>query len=139
VSLTLIQFDLLLPARLTDRRVVAASGCWEWTGWHNDLGYGYVCWNGRDKPVHRVVMQVLGRVRDDQDVDHLCLHKECWNPEHLEAVSHQENMRRHYALKTECVHGHDYTDPANVYTRPNGRRLCRICALEQGRARRAAR
>lgn len=29
--------------------------------------------------------------------------------------------------KTECKRGHDLTDPANVKTKANGERQCRIC------------
>lgn len=100
-----------------------------WRGWHNNLGYGYVRWQGRDRPVHRVVMEELGRVEQGQDVDHLCRNVGCCNPDHLEGVSHRENIRRGRAgTKTSCKIGHDWTNPSNVYVRRDGRRWCAECA-----------
>ena len=119
----------LLPDRLLARRVIRTDACWEWAGWHNNLGYSYVYWEGRDRPVHRVVMEFLERVTEGQDVDHLCHNVGCWNPEHLEGVSHAENIRRgRAATKTTCNYGHDWTDPRNVYVRKDGRRWCAACA-----------
>jgi hypothetical protein len=68
--------------------------------------------------------------------------RSCWNPEHLEAVTHEENIRRglwgpeatkHRAeLRTHCKNGHLY-DEATTSIRPNGRRRCRSCRNERYR------
>lgn len=132
--------DFLIPDRLMAKRVIK-DGCWEWTGWHNNLGYGYISWNGQDRPVHRLIMELLGRVPDpDFDVDHLCRNPGCWDPDHLEAVPHQVNIRRgKAATKTACKYGHDWNDPHNVRTRRTGERYCAECDRQQCRERYARR
>lgn len=35
------------------------------------------------------------------ELDHLCRNKSCVRPDHLEAVTHRENMRRAYAAERE--------------------------------------
>jgi len=117
-----------LPARLAER-IDASGACWTWDGWHNDAGYPYVHWDGRDQPVHRVVWTLLvGPIADGLELDHLCVNPPCVNPAHHEAVTHAENQRRISERQTSCRReGHDWTDPRNVRTRPNGRRYCAVC------------
>lgn len=80
-------------------------------------------------------------------VDHRCRRRNCVNPEHLEAVTQQTNVRRGtspaaaHARQTQCVNGHDLTDPANVRmcyppSAPNGKRKCRTCERIRDRGRR---
>jgi len=128
-----------LPDRIASR-IEVADGCWTWVGWHNDAGYPYVHWDGRDQPVHRVVYELLvGPIPDGLELDHLCVNPACVRPDHQEPVTHAENQRRIAERQTACRRaGHDWTDSANVYTRPNGRRACRACATSDQRARRAA-
>lgn len=38
-----------------------------------------------------------GKISDELTIDHLCENKGCVNPEHLEAVTREENGRRHNA------------------------------------------
>lgn len=77
-------------------KVEQAEGCWEWMGWHNDQGYGYISWDGREQPVHRVVLELTTgkRIPEGLQVDHLCRNRGCCNPKHLEVVTHAENIRR---------------------------------------------
>lgn len=142
MSLDLTVTDL--PERLAFRIVIAQNGCWEWLGWHNDKGYGYVRWEGRDQPVHRVIMSI---VRGEPiprvlDVDHICRNVGCCrpHPSHLEVVTHQVNIKRGVAgQKTSCNYGHDWTDPKNVRIRRNGRRYCAECDRQSCRKRYALR
>jgi hypothetical protein len=66
------------------------------------------------------------------ELDHLCRNKGCCNPEHLEIVTHEENMHRYAATVTHCPAGHPYS-PENTYSqqpsarRPWVNRFCRIC------------
>lgn len=56
-------------------------------------------------------------------------------PEHLEPVTHAENMARSVqssASLTHCKRGHPFTD-ANTYRRPSGGRSCRQCTTEHQR------
>lgn len=115
--------------------------CWIWTAATAGRGkwtYGIISHDGRMQMAHRVSYEVLvGPIPEGLDVDHLCRHTLCINPDHIEPVTHQENIRRGYALKplvTSCKHGHEYT-PENTYSklRPGGTttRECRTCRREQ--------
>lgn len=73
------------------------GGCWNWTGSINGSGGGYPLFTiaGRQRLAHRVSLRFFkGDFDDDRVVDHLCRNSRCVNPEHLEAVSHDENMAR---------------------------------------------
>jgi len=113
--------DLLATPERTDR------GCLLWTGWLNDDGYGYIRFNGRDQPAHRVAYELaIGPIPTGHEVDHSCQVRACIEPTHLEAVTHAENQRRIRGRKTHCVHGHPRI-PENIRTRPNGRTYCAEC------------
>ncbi len=103
--------------------------CWTWTG-YVDRGYGKIGVGGRRgrvRRVHRLGWELLvGPVPDDLTLDHLCRNRACWNPDHLEPVTAEENNRRGVQAKTHCIHGHEYTEE-NTYRRPDGTRLCRVC------------
>lgn len=76
---------------------------------------------------HRLAYaRVNGAIPEGLEIDHVCRNKQCVNPLHLEAVTHNENIRRRYADYTHCVNGHEYT-PENTYIRTNGYRDCRVC------------
>lgn len=128
--------------RLADKFEIADSGCWLWTAAKNPAGYGVVSRDRRARLAHRVVYEVVvGPIPDGSDLDHLCSTPACIHPDHLEPVSHGENMRRAYwATRTHCPSGHPY-DEANTYHRPErpGRecRACRRAALKRLHGRRA--
>jgi hypothetical protein len=51
----------------------------------------------------------------------------CCNPEHLEAVTQVENLRRQQMAITHCRRGHEFT-PENTYVPPGtSKRQCRAC------------
>lgn len=129
--------------------IPADGGCWEWNGATNNRGYGVVQM-GRGigiALVHRVVYEAfVGPIPEGLTIDHLCANSTCVNPQHLEAVTKSENVRRqwqagradpmrHNREKTHCPRGHPYDD-ANTY-RNAGRRSCRACMKLQT-AKRAA-
>jgi len=122
--------------RIRSRVTVTESGCWEFNGCRIKQGYGRISWNQRLWLTHRVTYTVtVGAIPDDLEIDHLCKNKTCCNPDHLEAVTRSENLRRgtqwHHTVaretsKAHCPAGHTY-DPENTYITPQGHRQCRKC------------
>jgi hypothetical protein len=138
-----------LAAPVVDRiiKLVDFTGdCWLWQGDQVRGGYGRVSTgqvNGRSKrgPVHRVLWEALvGPIPDGLELDHLCRDARCVNPDHLEPVTHQENVLRSdnaaaiNARKTHCVNGHAL-EGHNIYVPPKrpDRRYCRTCQNQRGR------
>lgn len=115
--------------------------CWLFDSWHNSAGYPYISVEGRDRPAHRVIFSMMtGTDLDGLDFDHVCRNVACVRPDHHDAVSHAENMTRLSHAQKKCRRaGHDWSDPRNVRTRPNGRRYCAECDRINLRARYAAR
>lgn len=115
-----------------------SNWCWEWK---NAKIYGYFRLNGKKTVCHKISYQLfIGPIPQGLELDHLCRNMKCCNPEHLEAVTHKENVLRGIgptainAQKTHCDNGHEYT-PENTFIRPkSGNRDCRICMLSRSRA-----
>lgn len=81
--------------RLLARREIDANGCWVWTGRHERAGYGHIDYDGKAVYVHRLAYETWrGPVADGLELDHLCRNRACFNPDHLEPVTRQENIRR---------------------------------------------
>ncbi len=131
-------------------RVDEDTGCWIWTAARGDHGYG--TFGARPtKLAHRVAHEIFtGPIPAGLHIDHLCRVHECVNPDHIEAVTRTENIRRgdhnyiglaanwaERRARSQCPRGHPY-DEANTYIRPNGGRKCRICAREFKRTWKAA-
>lgn len=122
--------------RLRGLMVERADGCWEWQGGRDGMGYGTIIVQRQTLRAHRASYEAfVGPIPDGLELDHLCRHKECINPAHLEPVTHSENLRRHYASITACPKGHAYTE-ANTYL-DHGKRRCRACMADAQRRRRA--
>lgn len=135
------RIGLLLP-RIARRIVLDEHGCWIWTAADNGVGYGVAYFEERMQCTHRITYKVIvGPIPEGLKLDHLCRVPACCNPDHLEPVTHRENVRRgnaggHYwAALTHCKRGHPF-DEQNT-ARRSGRRHCRACARITQRARRA--
>ena len=107
------------------------TGCWLWSGGGNR--YGAFWASGRFISAHRFAFQAQkGPVPEGLQLDHLCRVTCCVNPDHLEAVTCQENSRRkpdhpnQYRSRTHCKHGHLLAGD-NVRRGPGGERICRTC------------
>jgi hypothetical protein len=109
-----------------------------WTAGKNGNGYGVSYVDGVAMVAHRRAYQMLvGVVPMGLEIDHLCRNKACVNPDHLEPVTHRENVMRanrhrrwtgsFNAGKTHCPAGHAY-DLENTRWAPKRRyRRCRAC------------
>jgi HNH endonuclease len=118
---------------------VGDDGCWYWMGALNNKGYAMVGLSGKGVLVHKALYERgVGPVPDGYELDHLCRHRSCVCPGHLEPVTHTENMRRSPLVgrnqntdKRYCKRGHEFTE-ANTRIKLDGSRACRICQREQG-------
>lgn len=109
---------MTLPTRFW-AKVDKTSTCWLWTG-SRTAGYGRFGdraaaeRNGYSTSLaYRIAWEdVNGPVPAGLELDHTCNTPACVNPEHLEPVTHQENMRRRFERRSTCPNGHP-TTPEN--------------------------
>ena len=130
------RIDRTLEERLIEKISPGPNGCLEWMGHRDSKGYGRVLAFGRFGKAERVCMRVGGGIDPgDLEVDHLCRNRSCVNPDHLEVVTHRENLLRgdgwggRNARKTHCPRGHEYNDE-NTIIRQLARgpgRFCKEC------------
>ena len=138
------------------------DGCWLWTGFQTGNGYGgfYVrSLYGRQGKVqaHRwAYTYYKGPIEPGKVIDHICQRKLCVNPDHLEVVTHSENLKRAHARKPRgfpeqvargvskrkpvdqgyyCNSGlHEWTTE-NIWETKRGTRYCRPCKQARERER----
>lgn len=128
-----------LPSRIIQKIKVVESGCWEWRGCVQSNGYGRA-WDGvKTTYAHRFVYSlIVGDIPEGLDLDHRCRNRCCVNPNHLEPVTRQINIKRglcaasnslRAATKVRCKRGHKFTkENTRFYA---GRRHCRACARDR--------
>lgn len=78
-----------------------ATGCWVWQRGTNSKGYGVKVIDGRKVLAHRwYYEQARGPIPAGKVLDHVvCQRRRCVNPDHLEAISNTENVRRGRATR----------------------------------------
>lgn len=114
---------------------VDANDCWDWLGYVDPYGYGNYG-QGPERRAHRIAWILLvGSIPDEMCLDHLCRVKTCVNPDHMEIVTWEENLRRANVIRSDVfgVCSHPKT-PANIYRRSRGYRGCRPCHTAHTRA-----
>jgi HNH endonuclease len=93
--------------RLLDRTVLGPTHpelgtCWKFTG--TTTPYGRIA-KAQDSYTHRLGWKLLrGPIPEGKELHHRCGVYACWNPDHLEPVTHAENQS--HLRKTHCKHGH---------------------------------
>jgi len=107
--------------------------CWIWPNSKNNAGYGSVYYLGSTIGTH--VLAYLTRHERPLivglELHHRCFVKLCYNPNHLEEVTHKENIDKSVHWRSDidtCPKGH-------VYSRKDkwGRK-CNVCRREQSLA-----
>ena len=114
--------------------------CWLWTAHRLTNGYGQFRDGRTTVYAHRWVYEYFnGPFPPNTETDHLCSNRICVRPDHLEAVTRWENLRRAGTVaRTHCKRGHEFTEANIIWEFVNKRwwtRKCRICwrAKEQRR------
>lgn len=110
VACYILTVGQLPPAFRNKIRIHNGEYCWHWAGAvvsnqrypHQKYGF-HSTYLGRENgrtlrkgtAAHKFAYETLvGPVPQGLEIDHLCENKLCVNPEHLEAVTHQENVIR---------------------------------------------
>ena len=109
--------------------------CWQFTGTRTP--YGRIA-KAQDSYAQRLGWKLLrGPIPEGKELHHRCGVYACWNPDHLEPVTHAQNQS--HLRKTHCKHGHLLSGD-NLRIGPNGVRACRACnaAAQRGVPRAAA-
>jgi len=117
--------------------------CKLWLGAKDRDGYGHRRIGGKLAIVHRKAYEdAYGPIPDGLEIDHLCSVRNCYEPTHLEAVTHAENVRRGQAGKvqraaTHCKRGHEFSEENTWFDSKRNKRRCNACAaLRQRKYRR---
>lgn len=123
---------MTLPSRFW-AKVEKTDTCWNWVAAKVNK-YGRFRAPGTNL-AHRISwVDVNGPVPEGLVLDHLCNNYACVRPDHLEPVTHQENIRRHFERLSTCPNGHPKTPENRVsqYSREYGDR-CIHCRREADR------
>ena len=113
------------------------SGCWFWVGGMSTRDYGVIYTSrGHNIRAHRVAYEMTkGSIPAGLVIDHLCRVHCCVNPDHLEAVTQAENVRR----GAVCANHPDYSRSGLVLLSPEEKKKYRRFYRQSERGRAAKR
>ena len=106
--------------------------CWLFTGPADP--YGRIG-KGSERYTHRLGwIWLRGSIPDGMELHHRCGVYACWNPDHLQIVTHAENMAfSRNTAKPYCKRGHALSGE-NLRVDSRGQRICRACNAENQQA-----
>lgn len=122
------------------QKVKITSECWEWQGYKNANGYGWIKRSyggvGINYLAHRFsYLQVHGSIPKGLSVLHKCDNPACVRPSHLflgtqvDNLEDMHNKNRYVSamrLKTHCIQGHPFSGD-NLFVDNRGWRQCKTC------------
>jgi len=125
--------------RFQTKFIVDKQGCWIWIGAismldrHKNFPYGNISYKKKHWQAHRASYFLYrGNIPKGLEIDHLCKVTNCVNPNHLEAVTRLENVRRSSRFLKDgekCKNGH-LVVPENYKIRKEGFKRCLLCMKE---------
>lgn len=148
--------------KLMTKIVILPNGCWEWQACVDGGGYSMTAHEGKTRRAHIVsYLLTKGPIPEGLQLDHTChrppicmggktcRHRRCINPDHLEAVTKDENGRRgnhniakffacghaFQRAKTHCPKGHEYSSENTARRCGDQSRRCKQCDRDYANAR----
>ena len=92
-ELTQDEIDSIYNRILDKRELDDESGCWNYSGYLLPIGYARIGIGNKNMGyAHRIAyLATKGMIPDGLLVRHLCHNRACFNPDHLEVGTHQDN------------------------------------------------
>lgn len=102
--------------------------CWGDLGAEHGNGYRTVNLGAGNVYLHRSSYEsYVGSIPEGLVIDHLCRNRWCWNPDHLEAVTNEENILRGISPPANNARKEVCPRCGGEYTQELGGRRCRSC------------